>query len=98
MAKLVGKKIAWEASASPDVVSYNLYIVPSTEEITYDTASVNVVGTEYALPGEFTLNEGEYKAAVCAVDSAGNFSDLVEIQFPLDVVAPLAPTGLRIIG
>jgi hypothetical protein len=101
MARIVGKKIAWEASVSTDVVSYKLYIVNEGETISYETPGVLIAApvTEYALPGEFTMVEGSYVAAVTSIDSAGNESDLSEsITFPLDIAAPVAPTGVRIVG
>ena len=71
------------------------------ETLSYDSPNVLVEmpATEYILPGTFDMSiEGEYKAGITAIDSAGNESDIVEITFPLDVVAPHVPTNVRVVG
>lgn len=103
MAKIVQRKLRWEASASADVVAYRVYYGPHDTVFDYTQPFVEVAGsTELVIsddPMLSALPEGEYDFAVSAVDDAGNESDLAEVEnVPLDVEAPAAPTNVEVVG
>lgn len=104
MAKIVQRKLVWQASAAPDVAAYKVYFGPHDTTFDYTQPFVEVPGnvTELSISGDPTLSalaEGQYDFAVTAVDDAGNESDFAEVEnVPLDVEAPAAPTGVEVVA
>lgn len=97
--KVASKKITWTASPDTDVTNYNVYCVPISQTLGYDspTVSVPAATTEYILPGVFNITQGEYHIGVSAEDSLGNESDIVSVSVPLDFLAPSPVTNLRVV-
>jgi len=99
--------LSFPPSGSPDVVGYNLYIVPVPEVVDETGADGNYIANPYDLgnttsvdlstiPG-MTTNDGTYNIGVTAVDDAGNESSMsVTTNVPLDFAAPDAPGELVI--
>ena len=103
MSKIIGKKFKWVVSPTADVVATKLYICKDIEVLNYASPSVTIAlpGNEYLLPGIFTMPEGNYKAAITAIDSSGNESDMAPAAgqaFFLDLTAPAVPTGLALVN
>ena len=103
MAKVVDKIFRWNASTSPDVVGYKLYV--GTDAIDYNTTSVDVGNiTEVNLGalsnqgfGPLVNAEGTFNIGVSALDQVGNESDIAVLNgVVLDFVPPAAPTGLTV--
>lgn len=104
MAKIIGKKAKWTASAGVGVVSHKLYICKDTETMDYNTANATVLlpACEYVLPGVFSMGtKGNYKMTLSAVDDQGNESDQVpnppNTSF-FSFVAPSVPSGLTVVS
>jgi len=104
MAKIVGKKLQWTNSTSSDVVATRIYVCLATETMDYakSNVTVNVPMAEYVLPGAFTIMTADtsYKVSITSVDDGGNESDQSPVGglvFPLDPIAPLAPSGLKVV-
>lgn len=93
--------LSFDASPSPDVVGYTLFLVEAPAVVDYDSPSFdlgNVTEIDIAtLPGMATT-DGVYNLGIAARDDAGNLSAmLVQADVPLDFEAPDAPANLRII-
>jgi len=104
MAKLVGLKIKFKASPSPDVVTNKLYYVESPAAVDYDSPSVDV-GNEKDTEGFVNVDlaqhlsglEGIYNIGVAAVDNVGNEADMSKANdLPLNFLAP-EPVGAIIV-
>jgi len=96
MAKLVGLKIKFSASASPDVVTNHLYYVESPAAVDYESPMVDIGNTA---DGEGFINvdlgrhlsglDGIYNIGIAAVDDVGNEADMSKANdLPLDFQAP----------
>ena len=103
MAKVVDKFFRWNASTSPDVVRYRVYV--AQDAVSYDTAHVDVGNVTEVNLGQLAnegfeplMNvEGEFNLGVSAFDNTGNESDIAVLSgVYLDFVAPAAPTGLSV--
>jgi len=96
MAKLVGLKIKFQASASPDVVTNKLYYVESPAVVDYDSPFVDVGNVKdesgfviVDLAQYLSGLEGRYNIGVAAVDDAGNEADMSKANdLPLNFLAP----------
>jgi len=104
MAKLIGLKIKFQASASPDVVTNNLYYAQSPGVVDYDSTHVDV-GNVKDEEGFVNVNLGEhlsgldgiYNIGIAAVDDVGNEADMSKANdLPLDFQAP-EPVGTIIV-
>lgn len=110
MAKIVSRKVRWDASAGAD--GYNLYFAPTVPgpSFTYDSPHVDVGvpavdadGKHFVFLADYpelaTLPEGNYDFAVTGYDLAGNESDFAEVEnVPLDLTAPATVTGLEVVA
>lgn len=110
MAKIVSRKVRWDASAGAD--GYNLYFAPTSPgpSFTYESPHVDVGVPQTDADGKLvvflvdypelaSLPEGNYDFAVTAYDLAGNESDFSEVEnVPLDMTAPDPVTGLEVVA
>ena len=104
MAKLIGLKIKFQASASPDVVSNNLYYAQQPTQVDYDSPHVdvgNVKDTEGFVNvdlGQYLSGlDGIYNIGIAAIDDVGNEADMSKANdLPLDFQAP-EPVGTIIV-
>lgn len=101
MSRIKSKTLSFAPSSALDVAGYRLYYCPDTEELSYDSPSVDlglnvVVTIPDQVPKLGALN-GVYKIAASAYDTWGNESDLSEVvTVPFDFVAPDAPGAVVI--
>jgi hypothetical protein len=99
MAKVRTYTLAWGASPDADVVGYRLRwaLPPQTVDYTLPYTDVGNV-TQVSLPlGTIPLMDGDITIGLSAIDDVGNESDIAVITSPFDLVAPAAPTNLRIL-
>lgn len=98
MALLVKKLMQFDASASPDVVGYKLYIEESPTEVTYDSESFdlgNNTTIDLTSIDGMTTKDGTYNLGVTAVDDVGNESSMSKASdVPLDFQAPDPPGAI----
>ena len=105
MAKIREIYLRFTPSGSSDVVSYALYsdIVPTA--VTYENSTRHDLGMPSAENDELVfdmstlgLAEGDYNFGLVAIDDVGNESsmDLID-NVPLDLTAPDAPSGARVV-
>ncbi|MCK4526463.1 hypothetical protein KAW18_03760 [candidate division WOR-3 bacterium] len=98
MANVRKYQVTWTKSTSIDVVGYNIYYVPDTEQLNYGSPHVSVGDVNsIIIPDdvpEFPMIDGVYKIGLTAVDDVGNESDIIETAVPFDLVAPDAPADL----
>ena len=104
MARIVQRRMFWEAPAATDVELYGVYVGDPALGVDFlngidsgmvePHASVPAPTTEYYLA---SLPEGDYQLAVAAKDDDGNWSDPYQhpawVNVPLDITPPAAPTG-----
>jgi hypothetical protein len=95
MAKVHIRTLSFVPSASSDVVAYRLYI--DEGPLTYNSITfppfTETSGIDLgAMIGPV---DGIYNIGVSSIDDAGNESDILEVasNYPLDFIAPDAPTG-----
>lgn len=102
--RAVTKIFKWNASVSPDVASYRVYV--SQGEVTYSSDFVNVGNVTQVDLGELANQgfmplvdaEGVFNLGVSALDAVGNESAIaVKSGVFLDFVPPAAPTGLEVL-
>jgi hypothetical protein len=110
MAKIQGKTYRFNASTSPDVVSYLLvYGLNSGTDVDLDTAARMDAQAVSDGAGKMAINleavllsepEGVYDLAVVAVDDAGNESDYGAVvrSVNLDFTPPEAPTAGEVVA
>lgn len=95
MALLVKKLMQFDASDSPDVVGYKLYVEESPNEVTYESESFdlgNNTTIDLTSIDGMTTRDGVYNIGVTAVDDAGNESSMSKAtDVPLDFLAPNPP-------
>jgi hypothetical protein len=83
------------------VTGFNIYYALSPAVLDYGSPKISIPvvpgQTTYGviIPDQLPLGEGTYQVGVCAVDAAGNESDIVVIASPFDFTAPSAPVNLR---
>ena len=99
MARVRKKKVHWNASNGPGVVSYKLYWAVG-KEVSYDSDFAEVGNvTKIILPDDmpsFPILAGDIELGVVAVNEIGNESDMVKLSVPFNFSAPEAPTGLTV--
>jgi hypothetical protein len=99
MAKIVSKKIKWEASTSPDVAGYKVYWTTGSvlhyNDACKDVGNNTLVLVPQNIP-DFPMTDGNILVGVTAYDEFGNESDMVLLTIPFDFTAPDAPTGLAV--
>ena len=96
MAKIRKCRLAWEASASEDVVGYKLYWSKGSE-VDYESRCIKIGNvTEISLPDDVTLSDGPVMFGVTAVDRDGNESDMVTLGEPYRMQVPEAPMRLSL--
>jgi hypothetical protein len=104
MPKIRSLTLKFVPSASSDVVGYALYSELVPELVSYSSTrhSIGVppiVNSEMVFDmASLNLPEGEYNFGLVAVDDVGNESsfDLID-NVPLDLTAPDAPSGAKVI-
>jgi len=99
MAKIVKRKISFEAAAAPDVQGYKLYwSVGEGTLLDYTSENADVGNvTDVIIPDDiptFPLADDIINIGVTAYDDVGNESDMSTISSPFDFTAPDAPTNL----
>lgn len=89
-------KLTWVPSTSTDVVSTRIFWSLDGTDVTYNSPSEDfpITITEASLPfiGMGAVSDVVMKMGIAAIDDAGNISDIVQIDVPLDVIAPESPT------
>ena len=104
MAKIRSLSLKFTPSTSPDVVSYALYVESVPTQVSYDSTKYDlampaIINNEMTFD-MVTLNlpEGDYNFGIVAIDDVGNESsmDLID-NVPLDLTAPDAPSGARVV-
>lgn len=105
MARIVQRRMYWDAPPATDLAAYEVYVgdpaqTDFLEQIDAGQVTPHAVieGTppapEYYLA---SLAEGNYQLAVAAKDDDGNYSDPYQHpdwrDVPLDVTPPAAPSG-----
>ena len=108
MARIVQRRMYWDAPPDTDLVAYEIYVGdPSVADFLaqIDAGQVQPHATVSAPEGEqpateyylASLPEGNYQLAVAALDDDGNYSDPYQhpawADVPLDVTPPAAPSG-----
>jgi hypothetical protein len=104
MPKVRSLTLKFVPSASLDVVGYALYseLVPaavSYDSIRHDIGMPPIFDNQMVFDmASLNLPEGEYNFGLVAVDDVGNESsfDLID-NVPLDLTAPDAPSGAKVI-
>jgi hypothetical protein len=97
MSKITSKKYIFDELDLTDVVSFNVYYLKDSIDITYDTPFVSIpvvagqTAYEVDIPSMVPIGEGTYSMGVAAVDDAGNISDIDIMSDFFDFTAPSAP-------
>jgi len=98
MAKIKKRKLIWEPSTSPNVISYKLYWA-SEGEVNYDSPSAMIGNvTEVILPDQvpsFPMVEEAIQLAITAVNEMGNESDMMIVAAPFQFSVPTPPLDPR---
>ena len=100
MAKIIKKRIRWNASVAPDVVNYRVYWNAETSpDYESQFSEFPATATEAFIPDDFpsftVSTEGDYVFGISAVDDVGNESDMaMSAAIPLDFNPPEAPTDI----
>jgi len=99
MGRIKRKKIRWEASSSPDVVSYRIYWSKSGE-VSYNSEHAELgKRTEVTLPDDvpyFPLIAADMELGITAVNEAGNESEMIALKAYFNFTVPAAPSNLRV--
>lgn len=104
--RAVSKVFKWNASISPDVAGYRVYVTEGAVAMSYSADFVNVGNVTQVDLGELADQgfnilenaEGVYNLGVSAFDQVGNESAIaVKAGVFLDFVPPAAPTGLEVL-
>jgi len=97
MSKIAVKKLSFNPSSSPDVVGYKLYIEEAPGNLNYDSSQSFDLGVQTSnidLGAVIGFQDGVFNVGLTSYDDAGNESDIYEMgEFPLDFIAPDAPSG-----
>lgn len=99
MAKIRTYTVAWGLPSDPDVVGIRVRATIAPEVPAYNTPYDEVgLVTQCTLPLPKTpLIDGDLVVAVSAVDDVGNESDMSQVTFPFDLVAPGPVTDLKLL-
>lgn len=100
MAKIVKRRLKWDAVSAADLTGYKVYFQTDGAPIDYATSpsvgfgpSVLVAVIPDDLP-DLAGVEGSVTLGVTAVDDAGNESDVSSVTVDIDVTPPAAPGGV----
>ena len=99
MARIVKRKISWDASTADDVEKYRVYWEEAPTVPTYASPHVETTETFIVIPDDapsFPTKEGDYVIGVSAVDKVGNESDINTVTAPFDFTAPDAPGNVTV--
>ena len=99
MAKVRSYMLQWDPSPDADVTGYRVYWATPPELVTYDSHNVDVgTSTSVSVPtgGMPTSFDGYMTFGVSALDDVGNESDISTATLPFDLLAPSAPTNIRL--
>ena len=103
MSRVRQRRLFWSPSPSADLAGYAVYAAPAGDAAfvaQVDAGNVvplfpSVAAAEVILSSG-AVPEGNWQFAVCAVDTAGNYSDPYQsaswVNVPLDLTAPQPPT------
>lgn len=101
MAKIKSKVLSFEASASPDVVGYKMYVSPQGQGLDYDSEVVdlgNSTSVDLGTVPALISKDGTFDIGITAVDDGGNESDMSIIGgVPLDFVPPTPPGAISLV-
>lgn len=102
MAKIRKRRIHWAGPSDTDVVGYDVYFAPASEDsaVFMNAADAGQITPAQRVPiPEYYPDqpEGDYQYCVIVIDDAGNESDPYQHpdwqNVPLDVTAPGAASG-----
>ncbi len=108
MARIRSYRVGWDPSPDADVAGYVVCwaIPPSTlgdgslpehYDIPTKIDVGNITSVNLPLAGMPSDFDGDIHIGVCAYDDVGNQSDIIRATIPLDLVAPNAPSNLRLL-
>jgi Tfp pilus assembly protein PilZ len=99
MGRIKKKKILWEASSSPDVVSYRIYW-SKCGEVSYSSEHAELgKRTEVILPDHvpnFPLIATEMEVGITAINEAGNESEMIALKAYFNFAVPAPPSNLQV--